>query len=191
MPFACPSVTLTVPSHIPPRITGGIRPTPKEGLKKPVKIRPSPLSKRWMKIANGRPAGKKKAVTASRLLDAREAWANPAPDALQKNFKNGSGKSNSAKSSRGKRNFSKEKSQSSGQFLGHSKGMNACKGKGTFQGTKGGQGKGSSGQRYPHSGRGASLHQVAGSDENHYNNMTMEGDYAPDEGGNLGEEGPG
>ena len=69
--------------------------------------------------------------------------------------------------------------------------MNAGKGKGTSQGTKGGRGKGSSGQRNPHSGRGASVHQVADSDGDYYNNVTTEGEDAPDEEGNLGEEGLG
>ena len=40
-----------------------------------------------MKIANGRPAGKVKAVTASRLLEAREPRANPATNALGKILK--------------------------------------------------------------------------------------------------------
>ena len=57
--------------------------------------------------------------------------------------------------------------------------MSAGKGKGTSQGTKGGQVKGSFGQRNPHSGRGASVHQVAGSDEDYYNNLTTEGEHAP------------
>ena len=74
---------------------------------------------------------------------------------------------------------------------GYSKKMSAAKGKGTSQGTKGGRGKGSSGQRNPHSSRGASVHQVAGSDEDYYNNVTTEGEDAPDEEGNLGEEGLG
>ena len=69
--------------------------------------------------------------------------------------------------------------------------MSAGKGKGTSEGTKTGPGKGSSGQRNPHSGRGASVHQVAGSDEDYYNNVTTEGEDAPDEEGNLGEEGLG
>ena len=69
--------------------------------------------------------------------------------------------------------------------------MSAGKGKGTSQGTKGGRGKGSSGQRNSNSGRGASGHQVAGSDEDYYNNETTEDQDAPDEEGNLGEEGLG
>ena len=104
------------------------------------------------------------------------------------NFKNGNGKSNSAKGNGGKGNFSKGKGQSSGHFLGYSKGMSAGKGKVTFQGTKGEQGKGSSGQRNPNSGGGASVHQVAGSDEDYYNNVMTEDLHAPDEEGNLGEE---
>ena len=32
------------------------------------------------------------------------------------------------------------------------------------------------------------MHQVAGSDEDYYNNVTTEGEDAPDEEGNLGEE---
>ena len=51
------------------------------------KIRPKPLSRRWMKIANRRPAEKVKAVKASRLLEARETRANSAKDALQKILK--------------------------------------------------------------------------------------------------------
>ena len=69
--------------------------------------------------------------------------------------------------------------------------MSAGKGKGTSRGTKGGRGKGSSGQRNSNSGRGASVHQVAGSDEDYYNNVTTEDQDAPDEEGNLGEEGLG
>ena len=107
------------------------------------------------------------------------------------NFKFGNGKSNSAKGSGGKGNFSKGKGQSSGQFSGPSKGMSAGKGKGTSHSTKGGQGKGSSGQWNSNSGRGASVHQVAGSDEDYYNNVTTEDQDAPDEEGNLGEEGLG
>ena len=107
------------------------------------------------------------------------------------NFRKKNGKSNSAKSNGGKGNFSEGKRQSSGQFSGYSKKMSAGKGKGTSQGTKGGRGKGSSGQRNPHSGRGASVHQVAGSVEDYYNNVTTEGEDAPDEEGNLGEEGLG
>ena len=60
----------------------------KEWLKKPVMIRPSPPSRRWMKIADGHPAGKVRAVTASRVLEARDTRANPATDALQKILKN-------------------------------------------------------------------------------------------------------
>ena len=48
---------------------------------------PKALSRRWMKIANRRPAEKVKAVKASRLLEARETRANPAKDALQKILK--------------------------------------------------------------------------------------------------------
>ena len=33
------------------------------------------------------------------------------------------------------------------------------------------------------------MHQVAGSDEDYYNNVRKEGEDAPDEEGNLGEEG--
>ena len=69
--------------------------------------------------------------------------------------------------------------------------MSAGKSKGTFEGTKGGQGKGSSGQRNPNSGRGALVHQVPGSDKDCYNNVTTEDQDAPDEEGNLGEEGLG
>ena len=69
--------------------------------------------------------------------------------------------------------------------------MSAGKGKGTSQGPKGGRGTGSSGQRNSHSGRGASVHPVAGSDEDYYNNVTTEGENAPDEEGNLGEDGLG
>ena len=107
------------------------------------------------------------------------------------NFENGNGKGNSAKGSGGKGNFSQRKGQSGGQFSGHSKRMSAGKGKGTFQGTNGGQGKGSSVQLNPNSGRGASVHQVAGSDEDYYDNVTTEDQDAPDEEGNLGEEGQG
>ena len=81
------SVTLTVPGRIPRRITGGIRAMRKEWLKKPVKIHPRPLSERWKKGANRRPAERVKAVTASRHLEAREIRANPATDALQKILK--------------------------------------------------------------------------------------------------------
>ena len=35
------------------------------------------------------------------------------------------------------------------------------------------------------------MHQLAGSDEDYYNNVTTEGEDAPDEEGNLGEEGLG
>ena len=59
----------------------------KEWHKKPARIRPKPLSRRWMKIANRRPAQKGKAVKASRLLEARETRANSAKDALQKILK--------------------------------------------------------------------------------------------------------
>ena len=59
----------------------------REWLKKPVKIRPRPPSRRWMKIANQRPAEKVKAVKASRLLEARETRAHPAKEALQKILK--------------------------------------------------------------------------------------------------------
>ena len=59
----------------------------KEWRKKPARIRPKPLSRRWMKIANQRLAEKVKAVEASRLLEARETRANPAKDALQKILK--------------------------------------------------------------------------------------------------------
>ena len=59
----------------------------KEGHKKPARIRPKPLSRRWMKIANRRPAEKVKAVKASRLLEARKTRANPAKDPLQKILK--------------------------------------------------------------------------------------------------------
>ena len=69
--------------------------------------------------------------------------------------------------------------------------MSAGKDNGTSQGTKGAQGKGSFGQRNPHSRRGASVHQVAGSDEDYYTNVTTEGNNTPDEEGNLGEEGLG
>ena len=86
-PFVCPSVTVTVPNRIPPRITGGIRLMRKEWLKKPVEIRSRPPSRRWMKIANRRPAGEVKAVTARRPLEARETRANAATEALQKNLK--------------------------------------------------------------------------------------------------------
>ena len=51
--------------------------------------------------------------------------------------------------------------------------------------------KGSSGQRNSNSGRGASVHRVAGSDEDYYNNVTTEDQDAPDKEGNLGEEGLG
>ena len=83
----CPSVTLTVPSRILPRIIGEIRPMRKEWLKKPVKIRPGPPSRRWTKIANRSPAEKVESVKASRLLEARETRANPGKDALQKILK--------------------------------------------------------------------------------------------------------
>ena len=69
--------------------------------------------------------------------------------------------------------------------------MSAGKGKGTSQGTKGGRGKGSSGQRNANSGRGASVHQVACSDDDFYNDVTTKDQDAPDEEGNLGEEGLG
>ena len=82
-----PSVTPTVPRRIPLRITGGIRLMRKEWHKKPARIRPKPLSRRWKKIANQRPAEKVKAVKVSRLLEARETRANPAKDALQKILK--------------------------------------------------------------------------------------------------------
>ena len=84
MPFVCPSVTPTVPSRIPLRITAGIRPMRKEWHKKQARIRPKPLSRRWMKIANRRPAEEVNAVKARRLLEARDTRANPAKDALQK-----------------------------------------------------------------------------------------------------------
>ena len=71
------------------------------------------------------------------------------------------------------------------------KGMNAGKGKGISQGTKGGRGNRSSGQRNPHSGRGESVHHLAGSNEEYHKNATMDGEDAPDEEGNLGEEGLG
>ena len=64
-----------------------MRPMRKEWHKKPARIRPKPLSRRWMKIANRRPAEKVKAVKASRLLEARETRADPAKDALQKILK--------------------------------------------------------------------------------------------------------
>ena len=35
------------------------------------------------------------------------------------------------------------------------------------------------------------MHQVAGSDEDYYNNVATEGEDAPDEDGNVGEEGLG
>ena len=57
------------------------------------------------------------------------------------NFKNGNGKSNSAKGNGGKANFSKGKGPSSGLFSGHSKGMSAGKGKGTFRTQKVDEGK--------------------------------------------------
>ena len=59
----------------------------KDWHKKPARIRRKPLSRRWMKIANRRPAEKVKAVKASKLLEARETRAHPAKDALQKIFK--------------------------------------------------------------------------------------------------------
>ena len=59
----------------------------KEWHKKPARIRPKPLSRRWMKIANRRTAEKVKAVKASRRPEARETRANPTKDALQKIFK--------------------------------------------------------------------------------------------------------
>ena len=86
--------------------------------------------------------------------------------------------------------FSKGKDHSSGQFWGNLKGMNAGKGKGTSQGTKGAPEKRSSGQWIPHSGGSASVHQVSGSDQSYYNNATMEGKDGPNEERNLGEEGP-
>ena len=107
------------------------------------------------------------------------------------NFENRNGKSNCAKGSGGKGNFSKGNGQLSGHFSGHFKGMSAGKCKGTSQGTKDGRGKGSSGQRNPHSGRGASVHQVACFEQDYYKNVTTEGENAPDEEGNLGEEGLG
>ena len=58
----------------------------KEWLKKPVRIRPRPPSRRRMKIANRRSAEKVKAVKASRLLEARETRAHPAKEALQKDL---------------------------------------------------------------------------------------------------------
>ena len=54
---------------------------------KPARIRPKPLSRRWMKIANRSPAEKVKAVKATMLLEARETRASPAKDALQKILK--------------------------------------------------------------------------------------------------------
>ena len=66
--------------------------------------------------------------------------------------------------------------------------MSAGKGKGTSEGTEGGQRKGSSGQWNPHSGCGASVHQVPGSDEDYRNNVMTEGEYALNEERNLGEE---
>ena len=137
------------------------------------------------------PSRKGKGSKGGRFLEVRDTRAPPAKDALRKILKNRNGKSNSAKGNGGKGNFSKGKGQSSGQFSGHSKGMSGGKGKGTSQGTRGGRGKGSSGQRNPNSGRGASVHQVAGSDEDYYNNVTTEDQDAPDEEGNLGEEGLG
>ena len=58
----------------------------KEWLKKPVKICPRPPSRSWMKVANRPPVEKVKAVKASKPLEARETRANPAKEALQKNF---------------------------------------------------------------------------------------------------------
>ena len=69
--------------------------------------------------------------------------------------------------------------------------MSAGKGKGISQGTKGERGRVSSGQRNPHPGCGAPVHQIAGSDEDYYNNVTTEDEIAPDDEGNLGEEGLG
>ena len=59
----------------------------KEWLKKPARIRPKPLSRRWMKIASRHPAEEIKAVKASRLLEGREAKVHSAKDALQKILK--------------------------------------------------------------------------------------------------------
>ena len=104
------------------------------------------------------------------------------------NFKNRNDKSDSAKGSGGKGTFSRGKGLSSGEISGHSTGMSAGKVEETSQGTKSGQRKGSSAQRKPHPGRGESVHQVAGSQEDYYNNVTTQGEDAPDKEGNLGEE---
>ena len=137
------------------------------------------------------PSGKGKGSKGQQTSGGKGNQGQSSQGRSPENFKNGNGKSNSAKGNGGKGNFSKGKGQSSGQFSGHSKGMSAGKGKGTSQGTKGGQGRGSSGQRNSNSGRGASVHQVAGSDEDYYNNVTTEDQDAPNEEGNLGEEGLG
>ena len=137
------------------------------------------------------PSGKGKGSKGQQTSGGKGNQGQSSQGCSPENLKNGNGKSNSAKGNGGKGNFSKGKGQSSGQFSGHSKGMSAGKGKGTSQGTKGGRGKGRSGQRNSNSGRGASVHQVAGSDEDYCNNVTTEDQDAPDEEGNLGEEGLG
>ena len=137
------------------------------------------------------PSGKGKGSKGQQTSGGKGNQGQSSQGRSPENLKNGNAKSNSAKGNGGKGSFFKGKGQSSGQFSGHSKPMSAGKGKGTSQGTKGGRGKGSSGQQKSNSGRGASVHQVAGSDEDYYNNVTTEDQDAPDEEGNLGEEGLG
>ena len=147
-----------------------------------------------MKVDENRqstPSGKGKGFKGQQTCGGKENQSQSSQGRSPEDFRNGNGKSNCAKGNGGKGNFVKRKGQSSGHFSGHSKGMSAGRGKATSQGTRGGQGKGSSGQRNPHSGRAASVHHVAGSKEDYYNNVTTEGEDAPDKEGNLVQEGLG
>ena len=129
------------------------------------------------------PSVKGKGSKGQQTSGGKEKKAHPAKEALQKIVKMEMVRPILPKVIVEKAIFPREKANPVANSRESSKGMSAGKGKGTSLGTKRGQAKGSSGQQNPHSGRGASVHQVAGSDEDYYNKVTTKGWVTPMEKG--------